>query len=816
MDSRVLQTQKWLNETYGKVSGFPPVIEDGITGHSTFKALIYALQVEIGVSSPDGILGNDTLAKCPTLRESANPNEETPSNLIYILQGSLWCKGISPGGFTGVFGPATANAIYKFQVAAGIETDKIVKPYILKGIMNTDAYTFSATEDIFDTYKHNVQKGLNQYYGDKIGLVAPSGIWERTCQKNLIKAAQIEWGADVDGIFGDDTINKAPTLSRNTSGYKNSKRILQWALIINGFYPGEPDGSFGTNTYNAVNTFQDFVCLSPDGVCGKQTWSSLLSSRGDMNRTATALDTSRILSATVAAAMYNDGYRDIGRYLTNASGGSLNKALTKEELSVIKKAGLNVFPIFQTRGSSAEYFTAHQGIADARTAIEAARSFGFPQSATIYFAVDYDVLIADVEEHIVPYFKNVKEQVGNLFKIGAYGPRYILTKLSVMELITSSFVADMSSGFTCNIGQKMPENWAYDQFYEVEGEKSQYPNNTGYDKCIASLRRTATSPEEYTTYTEEVFPPLSSPDLKVFEKLYNYAYAYLQSLSTPYNGFIPTVLEANKIVLAYLRQRNYAGSQWGLIAGAIETGFNTYLEQNHSDELQELEPDSIYIVDPFMNKNIEVSHFAATLGALIFYVAIIDTALDKYVDAFAGWAGDLMQVGGIIGTSMELGGENYFLDSAILYKCFAYVEGELSDYSFLELDKNGEVKSTTNSGFDYDDWIQDVDAYNMAHLYSFNIMPIHVIMDNYYNISHSVDCRYTTFKELLCKEFKKDSLFEVAKMFACLEKLPAKALNFAFEKKFGSFNNNLYGELLAKAFSDKVDYFLSTEQEEEK
>ncbi|MBR6094549.1 MAG: hypothetical protein IKP92_05975 [Lachnospiraceae bacterium] len=38
-------------------------------------------------------------------------------------------------------------------------------------------------------------------------------------------------------------------------------------------------------------------------------------------------------------------------------------------------------------------------------------------------------------------------------------------------MVTNGFIADMSSGFTCNIGQKMPENWSYDQFCEVsDGE----------------------------------------------------------------------------------------------------------------------------------------------------------------------------------------------------------------------------------------------------------------------------------------------------------------------------------------------------------
>lgn len=85
MDSRVLQTQEWLNKTYGQTAGFPAVAEDGITGQSTFKALIHALQLEIGISSPDGIFGNDTLSKCPTLKESLIPDSEIPRNAPLLI-----------------------------------------------------------------------------------------------------------------------------------------------------------------------------------------------------------------------------------------------------------------------------------------------------------------------------------------------------------------------------------------------------------------------------------------------------------------------------------------------------------------------------------------------------------------------------------------------------------------------------------------------------------------------------------------------------------------------------------------------------------
>lgn len=501
MDTRVLQTQEWLNKTYGQIANFPTVIEDGITGAGTFKALIYALQIEIGISNPDGVFGNDTLSKCPTLKESLIPDSEVPRNIIYILQGSLWCKGISPGGFTGVFGPLTANAIYNFQVAAGITPDKVVYPYVLQGIMNTDGYSFQSTGDVYDTYRHEIQMGLNKYYGSQIGLIAPNGVWERKSHKNLIKAIQIEWGTTVDGSFGSGTLSKAPTLSKNTNGYTNSKRLLQWCLTINGFYPGSLEGTFDTKTYNSVYEFQKFVCLGADGICGKQTWASLVTSCGSSDRKATAMDTSKKITQENAEAIKQAGYTDIGRYLTNTPGGTLDKAMTSEELEILKAAGLNVFPIFQTRGNEVSYFTPYQGFSDALNAKIAAQKLGFPPEATIYFCVDYDVLMADVESNIVPYFNSVKSGLDGAYQIGAYGPRFICTKLAEMNLTTSSFVCDMSTGFTCNIGQKMPENWAYDQFAEISVSKSEF-SGMDYDKCIASSRKTATAPSEFITYED--------------------------------------------------------------------------------------------------------------------------------------------------------------------------------------------------------------------------------------------------------------------------------------------------------------------------
>ena len=70
-------------------------------------------------------------------------------------------------------------------------------------------------------------------------------------------------------------------------------------LMYNNRYVSGAYDSFFENT---VKSFQEFYCLTQDpgvvpGVIGRITWASLLSSKGDTSRTATACDCSeRILS----------------------------------------------------------------------------------------------------------------------------------------------------------------------------------------------------------------------------------------------------------------------------------------------------------------------------------------------------------------------------------------------------------------------------------------------------------------------------------------------------------------------------------------
>ncbi|QUF65649.1 glycoside hydrolase domain-containing protein [Bacillus atrophaeus] len=477
MDEMVLQTQEWLNETYGGKHGYNTVEENGKTGWQTIYGLTRALQIELGISEPADNFGPTTQKLFKPLKRQAPDSE--PNNMNYILQGALRCKGFSPGGFTGVFFEQTENAVKKFQKAAGLTTqDGVVTALIMKALLDMSAFRLVPGGN---SRVRQIQQNLNRDYNDYIGLMPCDGLYARDTNKALIYALQKEEGMSTsvaNGFFGNGTTNLCPTLTPGDSR-TGFVLIVQYALYCNGksFDPGEFDGKYGVGVVSAVKAFQEFMCLPQTGYADMPTIKALLSSSGDTTRTASACDTATILTAETAQTLRNNEYKIVGRYLTGnvrTSSGLASKALTAKELSTIFDAGLKVFPIYQDGGYESSYFVKDQGTRDAYSAASAARRLGFPSGTTIYFAVDFDAYDYEVTDKIIPYFQEIKSAFAKMqtfssapkYEIGVYGPRNICIRTAEAELTKYSFVANMSTGFSGNLGYPMPDNWAFDQFYE--------------------------------------------------------------------------------------------------------------------------------------------------------------------------------------------------------------------------------------------------------------------------------------------------------------------------------------------------------------
>lgn len=498
-DDMVYLTQKWLNQEYGDVEGFNPVTENGKTGWNTIYGLIRALQHELGITSLSDNFGPTTsrLYSENILRRQ----DGVTDNKYAILQGALWCKGYSPGynmsmdsdgvvTFNAVFDEGVENAIKQLQSDAGLlEQDGVVSLNIMKALMSMDSFKLLPASYGSDYKIRNFQQWLNRNYEEYTGLNPCDGVYGRNTNKALVYALQAEEGLPVGvatGNFGNTTKLCCPTIpyDRNNENaarkypgktdsalytyneIRNFTKLMQFALYVNGFGDGDFDGVYDNATKQAIREFQEHHAIIVNGTANTGTWLSLFISCGDIYRNAIAADCATILTEAKAQALVENGYEYIGRYLTGTYGGGINKALNRQEAEIILEAGLKFFPIYQDGGTKQSDFTAENGQLDGKAAVNAAKALGIPDGTTIYFAVDFDAMDYQITSNILPYFKEVYDEVtsSSAYKVGVYGARNVCSRVSDAGYAYCSFVGNMSTGFSGNLGFKMPSNWAFDQF----------------------------------------------------------------------------------------------------------------------------------------------------------------------------------------------------------------------------------------------------------------------------------------------------------------------------------------------------------------
>ena len=103
MDIQVRLAQAWLNTTFGSVSGWVRLDEDGVTGWATMYGLRRALQIELGITSLSTAFGPTTVERFVS-RIGAFDSGTTNARQLGILSAALWCKG-----YAGLFDPATGR-----------------------------------------------------------------------------------------------------------------------------------------------------------------------------------------------------------------------------------------------------------------------------------------------------------------------------------------------------------------------------------------------------------------------------------------------------------------------------------------------------------------------------------------------------------------------------------------------------------------------------------------------------------------------------------------------------------------------------------
>ncbi|WP_341514854.1 glycoside hydrolase domain-containing protein [Lactiplantibacillus plantarum] len=471
-DQLVLDTQQWLNSTYGDVDGFGSVPENGLTGWDTIYGLTRGLQHELGITDLVDNFGPTTAKLFDEIADDIVPGYS--GNITYIIQGGFWCKGIDPAAFDGKFTSDTASAVTTMKEYAGLsDTSGTLDSQFMAALLNMSAFTLVANgyEKI-----RTMQQQLNHDYLAYTGILPCDGVYQRDTNTALIYALQAEEGLDTDtasGTYGPMTQELTPTVS--TGDDNNFVRILQWGLYVNNqAYTGAFDGSYTLDVSSSVATFESDMALpETSGVsAGLDVFMSLLTSAGNPDRDAVACDTSHQIDANEAAALNSAGYKYVGRYLTGTAGtgsSEVDKNLTTSEISILTNAGLKIFPIYQDGASDDEdYFTQTKGSSDGRKAGLAAMQLGFPDDTIIYFAVDVDIQDGDIAGTVEPYFTGVASGINSFgFKVGIYATRNVANTIITDGLADKAFVSDMSTGFSGNLGFPMLSEWSFDQFNEV-------------------------------------------------------------------------------------------------------------------------------------------------------------------------------------------------------------------------------------------------------------------------------------------------------------------------------------------------------------
>lgn len=696
MDEMVLKVQQWVNLVYGGKPGYVLAPETGQTSWSTMYSLTRALQIELGITTPSNNFGPGTEAAYKAwgeMEKGSVPTDEKGQNIVRILQGAMYCKGYNPTGFTGTFGEGTKAAVIKLQTDAGLPIrDGKVYAYVFKAFLTMDAYVLTHGGD---PRIREMQRDLNYKYYTTSGVQPADGHYQRATNKALIYGIQTEEGIPPEqqtGSVGPTTTSLLPTLNVGSTK-TNFIKLLQYALYVNNFDPGAFDGQYGTTVKNAVTNFQQFVMLPADGIAGKQTWLSLLQSKGDPTRKGTACDCITEVTPARAQALKDAGYQTIGRYLVNVSGG-LDKKIKPGELDNIFNAGFTVFPIYQTRGNYLEYFTREQGRLDADAAYKAAREYGFLKDTTIYFAVDFDVLGYQITENVIPYFTGVNERMinlGKLYKIGVYGPRAVCIEVSKRGLATTSFVSGMSTGYSGNLGYPLPSSWAFDQISTIT-----VGSGDGYIEIDNNIKSGRYNGESIVDPSIEYPIGPDIPNHGFFDQI-----DQIYTIALNYSG--NDVTQANKLVCQYLRRERFDGFLWDMTAGSIDTDFiNEVNEQLKNPYIYE-------IYDPKYKIPIDVPHLAATLNSVLHY----GTGNQAVVD-FAGWAGDLIDAAGGAAT---IEGYNSAYDAAL----------------YLIGNPNEGV-----SKFSLTDFIADVDAFNIGNMLINIPQPINDLLRYYFEDRYKV------------------------------------------------------------------------------
>jgi Domain of unknown function (DUF1906)/Putative peptidoglycan binding domain len=195
--------------------------------------------------------------------------------------------------------------------------------------------------------------------------------------------------------------------------------VVLWQNFLTkvGLPIGVPDSEFGPTTSRQSAAYQKRVGLTPDGVVGARTVQRAQQD-GFQPPVITGMDAS-MNSEEFTECIAGAGMEFVARYYSSFK----LKVLTRSEEITLSAAGLDLVAVFEDT-AKIEDFDADSGEKDATVALSCASDAGQPGQTAIYFAIDFDPALSQIQGPITGYFQAVKKVIENdarAFKIGVYG-----------------------------------------------------------------------------------------------------------------------------------------------------------------------------------------------------------------------------------------------------------------------------------------------------------------------------------------------------------------------------------------------------------
>ena len=679
MDQMVLETQKWLNATYGKDARYDKVEESGHTGWNTINGLIVALQIELGIQQTAPNFGNGTKNKFnqrfPNGIKQQENDDKSKNNVYSIIQGALWCKGYSTGSnITQNFYGGTGTAIRELKRDMGIGGDSTVTLDVMKALLSMQQFV------LLKSYGGNsnirlAQQNINRIYRAYTGIIPCDGLYGREMNKALVQILQSFEGyspSDATGNFGSGTRNKLKVITKqNATQYGDWVWLAKTVLNCLG-YECNVNKIWDGKLSSIISNFQSDYKISVTASLDVNTWMSLLTTKGNPDRPAKACDTRFEVTANLLNKLKSDGYEIVGRYLT----GSSFKEIREGELKRIVDGGMRYFPIFQENGRKLSEFTYSKGLEHGEKASEAALSKGIP-STVIYFAVDMDIYDYQIDSNIIPYFKGINETIDSRYSVGIYASRNVCTRVANAGYSISSFVSDMSTGFSGNLGFPIPNNWNYDQFHEISG----YGGNWDLDKVAYSGKISPCN----TVLAKEVYKGDENRFVNWVKTTEKACEENFKNILSPWYGYNHVI---GRAILEHLRKPTYWGNSYlGM--------WNIYTPETGIDDKEVSARAMCQVTCDEQSKikdkvsSLDIAHMSATVLGYVHW-GISEDKGDYSLGDLGGWPLDLLQIWG-----------SYYKEAK---------DKDLKEWLKQHLGIKGD-----NRGFNYDDILADADAYLIAN-----------------------------------------------------------------------------------------------------